>query len=70
MDLGLDAHAKLLNQGKTSFVGMLLLLPMAILYYLLYSSNFMSRFTLLVLLSLLSFKVFHFAISPHPFFHN
>jgi hypothetical protein len=48
IDLGLDAHAKLLSQARTSFGGMLLLLPMAILYYLLYSSNFMSHFTLSV----------------------
>ncbi len=70
IDLGLDAHAKLLSQARTSFGGMLLLLPMAILYYLLYSSNFMSHFTLLVSLWFLSFRIFLFVISLHPFSQN
>jgi hypothetical protein len=61
-DRGLDAHAELLSHAGTGFGGMLLLLPVAILYYLLYSNSFMCRFT-----SSVSFSLLYFPRLPPPF---
>jgi hypothetical protein len=63
-DRGLDAHAELLSHAGTGFGGMLLLLPVAILYYLLYSNSFICRFTSSVSFSLLSSRAFLSAVSP------
>jgi hypothetical protein len=63
-DRGLDAHAELFSHAGTGFGGMLLLLPVAILYYLLYSNSFMCRFTSSVSFSLLSSRAFLSAVSP------
>jgi hypothetical protein len=63
-DRGLDAHAELLSHAGTGFGGMLLLLPVAILYYLLYSNSFVCRFTSSVSFSLLSSRAFLPTVSP------